>query len=72
MPLTTCPDCQASVSTRAPSCPHCGCPLGGPQPPRRVLTPDDLFLTRNRGCGDLVLYGALGLIILVILTLHSC
>ena len=25
--LTVCPDCSQSVSARAESCPHCGCPL---------------------------------------------
>jgi len=27
MPLTICPDCEREVSDRAPSCPHCGCPM---------------------------------------------
>lgn len=26
MPLTQCPDCNHEISTRARSCPHCGCP----------------------------------------------
>ena len=28
MTLRTCPDCKADVSDQAPSCPHCGRPLG--------------------------------------------
>ena len=27
MALITCPDCEASISSHAQSCPHCGCPL---------------------------------------------
>ena len=27
--LATCPDCSQQVSTRALTCPHCGCPLRG-------------------------------------------
>ena len=26
--LITCPDCNGSVSKRASTCPHCGCPIG--------------------------------------------
>ena len=29
MALTECPDCQGKVSSLAPTCPHCGYPLGG-------------------------------------------
>lgn len=27
MPLIPCPDCEREISNRAPSCPHCGCPI---------------------------------------------
>ena len=27
MPMTTCQECKQPVSSRAESCPHCGCPL---------------------------------------------
>jgi len=27
MPLTTCPDCEHSVSDQAPACPQCGRPM---------------------------------------------
>jgi len=27
VPLTTCPDCQAEISTVAPTCPRCGRPF---------------------------------------------
>lgn len=33
MPLTTCPDCRASVSKSAPACPRCGRPQPFPPPP---------------------------------------
>lgn len=26
MPLKPCPECHRDISTRAASCPHCGCP----------------------------------------------
>lgn len=28
MALIPCPECEHNVSTKAPACPHCGCPLG--------------------------------------------
>jgi hypothetical protein len=28
MSLIHCPECNRQVSERAPSCPHCGCPIG--------------------------------------------
>lgn len=34
MPLIVCPDCERQVSSKAPTCPHCGCPLQpGKAPP---------------------------------------
>ena len=30
MPLTTCPDCGAAISTSAEACVQCGCPVSGP------------------------------------------
>ena len=36
MPLTTCPDCSASVSDAAPACPKCGRPLAAGAPPRGI------------------------------------
>lgn len=29
--LEPCPDCGRPVSLRAPTCPHCGCPLDVPE-----------------------------------------
>jgi uncharacterized membrane protein YvbJ len=68
MSLTTCPDCSNDVSDEAPGCPHCGRPMGK----QRVRTSEDSVWTRNRGCGDLVLYGGAVLVILLLLGLHSC
>ncbi len=34
MPLTNCPDCGAQVSSQAPACASCGCPITAP----RVMT----------------------------------
>ncbi len=73
MPITSCPDCGGAVSTHAPACPHCRRPTHPPDlSPKRVQTADDSLLTRNRGCGDLVLYGGLALVVLCLLALRSC
>jgi uncharacterized membrane protein YvbJ len=68
MSLITCEDCGKSVSDQAPACPHCGRPMGA----QRVQTSEDSFLTRSRGCGDLVLYGGAILIIVALLGLRGC
>ena len=31
MALLKCPECSQEVSSRATSCPHCGCPISGGQ-----------------------------------------
>jgi len=33
MPLIACPDCSHEISTRATSCPHCGCPINPGETP---------------------------------------
>ena len=48
MALLTCPDCSGMVSSRAPACPHCGCPidatglerLAEPPPPAAETSPN--------------------------------
>lgn len=65
MPLIHCPDCQTSISDAATACPKCGHPF---RPPAPVVV-RDTALTRNRGCGDLILYGVLAV---VILTMGGC
>ncbi len=67
--LIKCPDCQKEVSKLAQSCPGCGRPLAerpkpAPEGPKRVITTEDSFMTRNRGCGDIVLFGPVILILL--------
>ena len=54
--LVKCPDCGAEVSRRASACPKCGAPIAAPK--------GENVLTRNRGCGDLILWPILLLIIL--------
>ena len=82
MALINCSECEGKVSDKAAACPHCGNPIRTPQPdqphaappqaaPPRVKTPDDNYLTRNRGCGDLVLYGGLLFILLVLIGIAS-
>jgi len=63
--LIKCPDCQKDVSKLAQSCPGCGRPLRVSKPahqddkPIRVITSEDSFMTRSRGCADLIIYGPL-------------
>lgn len=76
MALTSCPDCGREVSDRAPACPNCGAPIAAPPPstasvPQRVITSEDSFLTRNRGCGDILLYGPLILLVMLVF-MGSC
>jgi len=68
MPLISCPDCTSDVSDKAAHCPKCGHPISkkNDEEPQRVLTPDDSYLTSNRGCGDLILYGFLFLVIIAV------
>ena len=39
MALTTCPDCAAQVSDRAPTCPKCGGPIAGRAEAMATRTP---------------------------------
>ena len=48
MPLTTCPECQARVSTEAKVCPHCGYPRPGLQRPARPVRRPMTELERKR------------------------
>jgi len=73
--LMYCPDCGREVSRRAPACPHCGAPLQASAPdepaqkgPIRVDTGENV-LTRNRGCGDILIYVPAIIIILVLLAM---
>lgn len=68
MPLTTCPDCDREISTTAAACPHCGRPMQA-DAAQRVRTTEDSFLTRNRGCGDILIYTLVGIVLLVLLML---
>ena len=53
MKARPCHSCGGLVSPQASHCPHCGHPTG---------RPSETMMTRNRGCGDLLLYGLLALI----------
>ena len=68
MALVSCPECAAQVSDQAPACPQCGRPLGT----SRVRTSEESFWMRSRGCGDIVLYGTLILLLLLILACRDC
>ena len=39
--------------------------------PQRVITTEDNFLTRNRGCGDILIYGPL-LFLFLLVVISSC
>ena len=74
--LMECPDCGAMVSKKAISCPKCGSPFretpSQPVPaaannrPIKVDTGENV-LNRNRGCADLLLYGPLIFIVIVVI-----
>lgn len=82
MPLIECPDCLNRISDATPACPHCGHPFEPlPAPPKHRALPQslpvpnpqpqtvfikDTALTRNRGCGDLLLYGFLAVVLLIV------
>jgi hypothetical protein len=51
MPLYQCPDCHKDVSDQAPACPHCGRPFLQTPP----LPVKETVMTRNGGCGDMIL-----------------
>lgn len=72
--LMECPDCGAMVSKKAAACPKCGSPFQ-PSPaaapvqqsgPLRVDTGENV-LNRNRGCGDILIYSPLLLILFVLI-----
>ena len=80
MPLIKCPDCDRACSDLAASCLQCGRPMAAasvPDPPPErvelarveVVTTEESVLTRNRGCGDLILWPLLGLVGLVALAM---
>jgi hypothetical protein len=58
MPLSTCADCGAQISSRAMRCPSCGRPWAGaiPTQTRRVAT--GCFLVGCLGILAIVAYGA--------------
>jgi len=71
MPLVTCPDCGAKVSSRAPACPTCGCPLGGAGPfggtDQGMTTRPDWLHDPNVGC----IAAAIAIIALVV-SMRGC
>ena len=62
-----CPYCGEEILKTAIKCKHCKEFLNE-EPNKRVITADDNMMTRNRGCGDLILYGPLIFIFLVLVT----
>lgn len=58
MALIKCTECDREVSDKASSCPGCGSPIAAtPETtkPVRVKTSEDNFMTRSRGCADVLL-----------------
>ena len=74
--LMKCPDCGAMVSKKAAACPKCGSPFqvlpaAASSPiqqsgPIRVDTGENV-LNRNRGCGDILIYSPLLIILFVVI-----
>lgn len=63
MPLTECSECGEQVSSKAEACPSCGAPVS---PDKKNV------LTRNRGCGDIFIFGGLVLLVALLFALGSC
>ncbi len=70
-----CPFCAEEILVSAVKCKHCGefldgrrkaAPAPPPPTPQRVKTAEDNVLTRNRGCGDILIYGPLILILIIL------
>ena len=61
MALIDCPECESEVSDRAGSCPHCGYQIN------RTKRAEDSYLTRNRGCGDILIFGPILLIVFILM-----
>ena len=70
MALINCPECGKEVSDKATSCPKCAFPIRA-EKTVRVKTAEDSALTRNRGCGDIIIYAPLILIIAVLILFFS-
>lgn len=73
----TCPYCAELILDQAVKCKHCGEFLNKkdslpdlPDQARRVVTSEDSFITRNRGCGDIVIYAPL--LLIAIWALSEC
>ena len=64
MALILCPECGKQISDMAESCPICGFPIN---PIEKIITTEDSLLTRNRGCGDIVLYGFFIIVLIVVI-----
>ena len=70
MSLTNCWECGESVSEDAETCPHCGIKNPGWKPPVEVISPVEEAPDppkKKMGCGKLLLYSALLVIVLLIL-----
>lgn len=65
MALIKCSECGSEISDQAAACPKCGLPLAKAAQPVQVHNPSqDQFLTRNRGCLEIVFWIFLGLLII--------
>lgn len=66
MPLTTCPDCESEVSTKASACPNCGRPVReerGSEDAPEVIEETGKRFKRNQvlGAGGVLLGGVVAL-----------
>lgn len=64
MALIECPDCQAQISTAAPTCPRCGHPIPPPaQPPK----PQPVIVTQLKRPALLATFSVLVVIVAVLI-----
>lgn len=69
-PLSRCPDCGGKVSIHAPVCPHCGRPFESQAPARHLSEPmlEPNVKYSETGCTQWIVYVALGLFIVFVIT----
>lgn len=64
MALMKCTECSREVSSKAYSCPHCGCPIN--EEPRRVEHADSSIVTTQETSKELKFQQAFGFVLIAV------
>jgi hypothetical protein len=67
MALINCKECNHEISELAATCPHCGAPNTQLMPITTYNPKQDQFLTRNRGCLEILFWLFFGIFLLAML-----